>query len=210
MPMIRATVSLSRLARDTPCAPTAMGRFATFRIAPQYPLPPGSFPHALYRGFAAMNRRQFVETASLVAAGLWPWGLGAADAAFPSVRTPPARRKFKSEAVEQVIRRVKSTIGNKELAWMFENCFPNTLDTTVDFGVMGRPARHLRDHRRYRRHVAPRQHGPGLALPAFDEGRPRPGATHRGSDQSPDPLHPQGPLRQRLLQGRDEDQRLEE
>ena len=63
--------------------------------------------------------------------------VGAADAAFPSVRTPPARRKFKSEAVEQVIRRVKSTIGNKELAWMFENCFPNTLDTTIDFGVMG-------------------------------------------------------------------------
>ena len=32
------------------------------------------------------------------------------------------------------------TIGNKELGWMFENCFPNTLDTTVDFEVIdGRP-----------------------------------------------------------------------
>jgi meiotically up-regulated gene 157 (Mug157) protein len=26
---------------------------------------------------------------------------------------------------------MKSTLPNKELAWMFENCFPNTLDTTV-------------------------------------------------------------------------------
>ena len=35
---------------------------------------------------------------------------------------------------------MKGTIGNKELAWMFENCFPNTLDTTVDCGVLeGRP-----------------------------------------------------------------------
>lgn len=85
-----------------------------------------------------MNRRQFVETATLAAAGLCAARIaGAADAVFPSVRTPPARRKFKSEAVEQVIRRVKSTIGNKELAWMFENCFPNTLDTTVDFSVLG-------------------------------------------------------------------------
>src|SRR5690606_828477 len=35
---------------------------------------------------------------------------------------------------------VKSKIGNKELAWMFENCFPNTLDTTVDFSIVdGKP-----------------------------------------------------------------------
>ena len=60
----------------------------------------------------------------------------------PSLRFARRRpkRKFKSAAVERVIRRVKSAIGNKELAWMFENCFPNTLDTTVDFEVIdGRP-----------------------------------------------------------------------
>ena len=85
-----------------------------------------------------MNRRQFVQSASLLAAGLYAsQALGAAGPAFPAVRTPPARRKFKSAAVEQVIDRVKSTIGNRELAWMFENCFPNTLDTTVDFSVVG-------------------------------------------------------------------------
>jgi hypothetical protein len=56
------------------------------------------------------------------------------------VRIPEAKRKFKSPAVERTIQRVKSSIGNQELAWMFENCFPNTLDTTVDFGTIdGRP-----------------------------------------------------------------------
>ena len=52
---------------------------------------------------------------------------------FPEVRTPESKRKFKSVAVEKTIARVQSTIRNKELAWMFGNCFPNTLDTTVDF-----------------------------------------------------------------------------
>lgn len=64
----------------------------------------------------------------------------AAGTDFPVVRTPEARRKFKSVAVEKVIADVQANIGNKELAWMFGNCFPNTLDTTVDFAVVdGRP-----------------------------------------------------------------------
>ncbi|HWH69537.1 MAG TPA: glycoside hydrolase family 125 protein, partial [Candidatus Sulfotelmatobacter sp.] len=64
----------------------------------------------------------------------------AAENGFPVVRTPEAKRKFKSPAVERTIERVKAGIGNKEIGWMFENCFPNTLDTTVDFEVVnGRP-----------------------------------------------------------------------
>jgi uncharacterized protein len=56
------------------------------------------------------------------------------------VRTPEAKRKFKSRAVERTIETIKARIGNKELAWLFENCFPNALDTTVDFIVAdGRP-----------------------------------------------------------------------
>ena len=61
---------------------------------------------------------------------------------FPIVRTPPDKRHFTSAAVERAIAEVQSAIGNKELAWMFGNCFPNTLDTTVDFspdGGDGRP-----------------------------------------------------------------------
>jgi len=64
----------------------------------------------------------------------------AAETNFPVVRIPEAKRKFKSPAVERTIERVQSAIGNKELAWMFGNCFPNTLDTTVDFEIVnGRP-----------------------------------------------------------------------
>jgi meiotically up-regulated gene 157 (Mug157) protein len=83
-----------------------------------------------------MNRRHFLSAASCIAAGILGGpATASAAASFPTVRTPPSRRRFKSEAVERVIRQIKSGIGNQELAWMFENCFPNTLDTTVDFSV---------------------------------------------------------------------------
>jgi meiotically up-regulated gene 157 (Mug157) protein len=59
---------------------------------------------------------------------------------FISHRPPLAKRKFTSPAVEQLIARTKSRIGDPELAWMFENCFPNTLDTTVEVGTLhGKP-----------------------------------------------------------------------
>ena len=45
----------------------------------------------------------------------------------------PQERLFVSNAVEKQIKRVKSLLTNARLAWMFENCFPNTLDTTVHF-----------------------------------------------------------------------------
>jgi meiotically up-regulated gene 157 (Mug157) protein len=88
-----------------------------------------------------MNRRAFVRNTSLAAASIALSSVNwAGAAAFPVVRTPESKRKFKSAAVERTIERVKSSVGNKELAWMFENCFPNTLDTTVDFEVIdGRP-----------------------------------------------------------------------
>ena len=46
-------------------------------------------------------------------------------------RPAEAERLFTSEAVEAEIARVKGVLTNARLAWMFENCFPNTLDTTV-------------------------------------------------------------------------------
>jgi meiotically up-regulated gene 157 (Mug157) protein len=49
-------------------------------------------------------------------------------------------RKFTSKAVEETIKRVKQKIKDPKLAWMFENCFPNTLDTTVNFKIVdGKP-----------------------------------------------------------------------
>ncbi|MDP4191764.1 MAG: glycoside hydrolase family 125 protein [Bacteroidota bacterium] len=42
-------------------------------------------------------------------------------------------RKFVSDAVEKTIVKISQSINNKRLASLFENCFPNTLDTTVNF-----------------------------------------------------------------------------
>ena len=88
-----------------------------------------------------MNRREFIQSTALVAStvAIAP-SLWAAETSFPVVRTPEAKRKFKSAAVERTIAQVQSAIGNQELAWMFGNCFPNTLDTTVDFEIIdGKP-----------------------------------------------------------------------
>ena len=88
-----------------------------------------------------MNRRRFIRKATLIASSLaLKPSLSWANTGFPVVRTPKGKRKFISPAVEKTIARVQSSIGNKEIAWMFGNCFPNTLDTTVDFEVIdGRP-----------------------------------------------------------------------
>ncbi|HYG23897.1 MAG TPA: glycoside hydrolase family 125 protein [Verrucomicrobiae bacterium] len=88
-----------------------------------------------------MTRRDFIQNTALAVAGaVVAPQLSAAPMAFPVVRPARSKRHFKSAAVERVIEKVRSNAGNKELGWMFENCFPNTLDTTVDFQVVnGRP-----------------------------------------------------------------------
>jgi len=59
---------------------------------------------------------------------------------YKSKRPPVHERTFKSDAVEALIKEVKASIVDTELAWMFENCYPNTLDTTVDYEVIdGKP-----------------------------------------------------------------------
>ena len=50
-----------------------------------------------------------------------------------TLRPAPADRLFRSEAVEAKIAEVKGLLTNAKLRWMFENCFPNTLDTTVHY-----------------------------------------------------------------------------
>jgi meiotically up-regulated gene 157 (Mug157) protein len=88
-----------------------------------------------------MTRRDFIYSTALIGSALAINQAGwAAESGFPVVRTPESKRKFTSAAVEQVIAQIGGSIGNKELAWMFGNCFPNTLDTTVDFSMIdGRP-----------------------------------------------------------------------
>ncbi len=97
------------------------------------------------------TRRDFLKTGGMAVAGLslmGPKTIGS-GAPFPffqaggdhvSKRPGPGERKFTSEAVEAEIKKVSKGIGNPELAWIFGNCYPNTLDTTVRFQMIdGRP-----------------------------------------------------------------------
>lgn len=89
-----------------------------------------------------MNRRKFVINNGLAIAGLsiYPQSSLANNVLlsdkFISNRPPLAKRTYTSEAVEKIIEAVKKEIRDDELAWMFENCYPNTLDTTVDFEII--------------------------------------------------------------------------
>lgn len=84
-----------------------------------------------------MHRRRFVSQAGIFTAGslLAPNILKATSLDFPTVRVPKSERKFSSDAIEKVISGMKKKMKDPELGWLFENCFPNTLDTTVDFEV---------------------------------------------------------------------------
>ncbi|KAG2186485.1 hypothetical protein INT44_002707 [Umbelopsis vinacea] len=50
---------------------------------------------------------------------------------LPNARPMVAKRKFTSDAIEQVVQRVTAVMADRDLAALFRNCYPNTLDTTV-------------------------------------------------------------------------------
>lgn len=55
---------------------------------------------------------------------------------FVSNRKPKSERLFTSTAVEHKINEVSSLLKHPKLAWMFENCYPNTLETTVHYRIL--------------------------------------------------------------------------
>ena len=76
-----------------------------------------------------MHRREFLAGAASAAfASLLP--RGAQGAVFASQRPAPEARRFRSQAVDALVDRMAGVL-DPELGWMFGNCFPNTLDTTV-------------------------------------------------------------------------------
>ncbi|MDP5280747.1 glycoside hydrolase family 125 protein [Sphingomonas sp. DG1-23] len=86
-----------------------------------------------------MNRREVIAGAGTLALAAGLPGMAFAQG-LVSKRPPKAERRFTSKAVEAEIARVKKKIADPELAWLFENCYPNTLDTTVTLGeVDGKP-----------------------------------------------------------------------
>jgi meiotically up-regulated gene 157 (Mug157) protein len=55
---------------------------------------------------------------------------------YVSQRPEVKDRLFRSEAVEKKIAEICKLLKNPKLSWMFANCFPNTLDTTVHYRVL--------------------------------------------------------------------------
>lgn len=82
-----------------------------------------------------MNRRELLQLAGLASAALTLPTVTAAfaEATLPSKRPPLDKRTFTSAAVEAKITEVTSRMRDRELAWLFANSWPNTLDTTIVF-----------------------------------------------------------------------------
>lgn len=59
--------------------------------------------------------------------------LGACAQKYPDQRPASENRLFVSDAVEAKIAQIAPQLKNPKLRWMFTNCFPNTLDTTVHY-----------------------------------------------------------------------------
>jgi len=89
-----------------------------------------------------MTRREALKLSAqtLAASTILKHGTSLLAENFVSKRPPADQRKFVSQAVEAKIAEVKKKLGDTELAWLVENCYPNTLDTTVRFEMLdGRP-----------------------------------------------------------------------
>ena len=91
-----------------------------------------------------MKRRKFLKNASLAGIGLTSYRLlGQTENnidGYITNRPNTNDRTFTSLAVEETIKFIKSKISDPQLSWIFENCYPNTLDTTVDYEVIdGKP-----------------------------------------------------------------------
>jgi meiotically up-regulated gene 157 (Mug157) protein len=93
---------------------------------------------------AGYSRRQFVKAGGSLAAigamGLTPMLSAAESTQFDLKRPALADRKFSSKAVENFLAETSQIITDTQFAVMFQNCFPNTLDTTVQPGTFeGKP-----------------------------------------------------------------------
>jgi len=86
-----------------------------------------------------MKRRDFIVKSALASSALMfsntLFGGTRSYTKYKSQRPKLRDRKFTSEVIDKIISETKSKISNEKLAWMFENCFPNTIDTTVDFSL---------------------------------------------------------------------------
>ncbi len=82
-----------------------------------------------------------IDRRALIAAGAASMAVPIrAASALPDRRPPIADRCLTVPAVEREIARVSARIADPELRWLFSNCYPNTLDTTILSLKTGRDA----------------------------------------------------------------------
>ena len=92
-----------------------------------------------------MSRRQFLKTGGLALAAMTFQPLPCYlhpdfEPEICFVASFCKQKELHSKAVDAAIEEAKPKIKDEKLRWMFENCFPNTLDTTVRYRVKnGRP-----------------------------------------------------------------------
>ena len=90
-----------------------------------------------------MKRRTFIQNATMASslAFINPMELTASSALnFPKVRTLEGERNFQSKAVERAIKTFSKDVKDPKLVWLFNNCFPNSLDTTATYKqINGKP-----------------------------------------------------------------------
>src|SRR5277367_462677 len=84
----------------------------------------------------AISRRAWLQGAAVLAFTSRTWADKTSVTTTKAMELPHARpavgaRHFTSETVETVIQQVQKKSPDVPLATIFENCFPNTLDTTV-------------------------------------------------------------------------------
>ena len=79
-----------------------------------------------------INRRDLLAgAATLAASTAIPAQYSTAAFSGLSGRPPAAKRRFTSVTVERAIESFRTATSSPQLQQIFENCFPNTLDTTV-------------------------------------------------------------------------------
>ncbi|ESQ89680.1 hypothetical protein ABAC460_12490 [Asticcacaulis sp. AC460] len=81
-----------------------------------------------------MQRRQLIMAMTALGALTASRALAEIPAMSPEVASGnrPAHRNFTSPVVEAVIQKTTKSLKDPELARLFANCYPNTLDTTVE------------------------------------------------------------------------------
>lgn len=80
-----------------------------------------------------MKRRAFIQNSALLGAGVLAskFSFAETNPSFPVVRTAESKRHFNSKVIEGMIKEFQKNVADKELGWLFNNCLPNTLDTTI-------------------------------------------------------------------------------